>query len=40
MKNVRRLLFLLPLLALSLWSYLNAYDAQVWWSEMAMVSAA
>lgn len=37
MKHMRHLLFLLPLLVLSLWSYLHAYDAQVWWTEMAMV---
>lgn len=37
MRHLRHLLFLLPLLVLSVWSYLHAYEEQVWWTEMGAV---
>lgn len=37
MKRLRYALLLLPLAALAVWSYLYAYDRQVWWTEMSTV---
>lgn len=37
MNRLRYVLLLLPLAALAVWSYLYAYDRQVWWTEMSTV---
>lgn len=37
MNRLRYVILLLPLAALALWSYLYAYDRQVWWTEMSTV---
>ncbi len=39
MNRLRYVLLLLPLAVLAVWSYLYAYDRQVWWTEMSTVAA-